>query len=48
MHRRNFLGIELIQNYFDDAKVRINNALSEMGQADKILSPTASIPRLFA
>lgn len=48
MHRRSFLGIELIQNYFDDAKVRINNALSEMGQADKILSPTASIPRLFA
>lgn len=46
--RRNFVGFEVGQQFYDIAAKRINNARADMGESDKILSPSASIAPLFA
>lgn len=46
--KRNGIGYEIGESYFREAQRRVQDAMANIGQASKILSPTASVSPLFA
>ncbi len=45
---RNFIGYEINPDYYSDTELRINNALADVGKADKILAPNITVSPMFA
>lgn len=45
---RNFVGYETNKSYHDSSMIRLNKTQANMGQANRILSPTLSVSPLFA